>query len=133
MSRERYKPNKRPGTYLLSAAKATVYQEHKSDKFNGGFYMENTINQFDPSRIRNDLMRMVSALSVDALEYVWKPIVYANFLTDEHNPDALSDEDSERFSLIGSVAHDSLEIVRSINDWKIAIKRRRWEESRKKA
>ncbi len=95
--------------------------------------MENTINQFDPSHARAGLMKMLSELSVDALEYVWRPIVYAYFLTVEHNPDALSDEDSERFSLIGSAAHDSFEIVRSINDWQIAIKRRRWEESRKKA
>ncbi len=95
--------------------------------------MENTINQFDPSRARAGLMRMLSELSEDALKYVWRPIVYSYFVTDDHNPDALSAEDSERFSLICSAANDSLELVRSINDLRIALKHRRWEESRKKA
>ncbi len=83
--------------------------------------MENTINQFDPSRARVGLMKMLSELSVDALEYVWRPIVYAYYLTDDNNPDALSDEDVNRFDLIGAAAHDSSEFVSRHNDWRRAI------------
>ncbi len=83
--------------------------------------MENTINQFDPSRARIELLRMLSELSAEALEYVWRPIVYAYFLTDDNNPDALSDEDAERFSLIGAAAHGSPEFVSRLNSWMRAL------------
>ncbi len=95
--------------------------------------MENTINQFDPSRARAGLMKMLSELSVDALEYVWRPIVYAYYLTDENNPDALSNEDAERFSLIGAAAHDSPEIVHELSEWKGYLWRREWKKARAKA
>ncbi len=80
--------------------------------------MENTINQFDPTRARAGLMRMLSELSVDALEYVWRPIVYAYYLTDDNNPDALTDEDVCRFDLISAAAHGSSEFVSRLNDWR---------------
>ncbi len=83
--------------------------------------MENFINQFDPTRARAGLMRMLSELSVDCLELVWRPVVYAYCLTDDNNPDALSDEDAERFSLIGAAAHGSPEFVSRLNGWRRAL------------
>ncbi len=83
--------------------------------------MENFINQFDPTRARAGLMRMLSELSVDALELAWRPVVYAYCLTDDNNPDALSDEDAERFSLIGAAAHGSHEFVSRLNSWMRAL------------
>ncbi len=89
-----------------------------------------TINQFDPSRARAGLIRMLSELSVDALEYVWRPIVYAYFLTDDNNPDAISDEDANRFDLISVAAHGSPEFVSRLNDWRIALQSMEWEKAR---
>ncbi len=81
----------------------------------------NAINQFDPSRARDDLMRMLSDLSVDALELVWRPIVYAYYLTDDNNPNAISDEDANSFELIGAAVHGSSEFVSRLNGWMRAL------------
>ncbi len=90
----------------------------------------NAINQFDPSRARAGLMRMLSELSVDALEYVWRPIVYAYYYTDYHDMDMLTDDDSKRFDLIGAAAHGSPEFISRLDDWMITLQQAEWERAR---
>ncbi len=83
--------------------------------------MENTINQFDPSRARIELLRMLSELSAEALEYVWRPIVYAYYWTDDRNQALLTDDDRNRFSLISVAEYGSPKLVSRLNDWRRAI------------
>ncbi len=84
--------------------------------------MENkTIVQYDPSRARVNLIQMLTELSADALEYVWRPIVYAYYWADYNNPDVLSDDDINRQLLIGAAAHGSSEFVSRLNDWRKAL------------
>ncbi len=92
--------------------------------------MENTINQFDPSRARAELLRMFSELSAEALMYVWRPIVYAYYWTDEHNQDLITIDDINRISLISAVAHDSPELVRALDASRCWIQRTEREKSR---
>ncbi len=93
----------------------------------------NTINQFDPSRARDSLIQMLSELSVDALEYVWRPIVYAYYWTDKRNQSLLTDDDVYRFSLICTAVNDSPELVRELSDWRIYLQRAEWEKARAEA
>ena len=65
-------------------------------------------NEF-PSR--EELARMVLELSDEALAYVRLPILGAYYYTDVRDHDRVTDEDVERYSLIGAVAHDSLNLV----------------------
>ncbi len=95
--------------------------------------MKNTINQFDPSRARVALMRMLSELSVDALEYVLRPIIYAYYWTDDRNQDWLTDDDLNRVSLISAAAHDSPDLVRTLSATGRWIRQMEREESRTKA
>lgn len=68
---------------------------------------------------RAELARMLSELSTaDALEYVWRPIVYAYYLTDCRDPDRLSDDDFMRAGLIGAAAHGSPDLVSSLDSWR---------------
>lgn len=89
-----------------------------------------TINQFDPSRARANLIQMLSELSADALEYVWRPIVYAYYYTDNRDADTLTDDDSKRLSLIGVAAHGSSELVSRLNSWSFWLQRAEWEKAR---
>lgn len=61
---------------------------------------------------REELARMLSELSDDALQYVQRPILYAYYHADDrpHNP--LSVDDLDRLALIGAATHDSPELVR---------------------
>ena len=56
-------------------------------------------------KARTTLTKMLLALSDEALEYVWRPIVYAYYYTDQRDPDRLTDDDANRLSLIGTAAH----------------------------
>ena len=77
---------------------------------------------------RITLTKMLLALSDDALEYVWRPILYAYYYTDDRDPDRLSEEDSIRFSLIGAAAHDSSEMVSMLDKFHIGL----WNTERKR-
>lgn len=69
------------------------------------------LNQFNPYYARDSLLRMFSELSVEALEYVWRPIVYAYYWSDDRDKGILTADDYNRLTLISSAAHDSPEIV----------------------
>lgn len=60
---------------------------------------------------RLNLTKMLLALSDDALEYVWRPIIYAYYYTDQRDPDRLTDDDAKRLSLIGVAAHRGEKLV----------------------
>ena len=60
---------------------------------------------------RITLTKMLLALSDDALEYVWRPIVYAYYYTDQRDPDRLTDDDVKRLSLIGVATHSGEKLV----------------------
>ena len=79
-------------------------------------------------KARTTLTKMLLALSDEALEYVWRPIVYAYYYTDDRDPDRLSEEDSIRFSLIGAAAHDNPETVAMLNKFHIGL----WNTERKR-
>lgn len=78
-------------------------------------------NQKIPSR--SDLINTLSMLSDDALEYVWRPIMYAYLWTDCHGHDQLTDDDMFRIQLSGMIAHGSPEEVKSLDVWRLAIVR----------
>jgi len=51
---------------------------------------------------------------------VWRPIAGACNWTDEHNPNALSEEDVNRYRLIDAAAHGStkdIEFFDDFNNW----------------
>lgn len=64
-------------------------------------------------KARITLTKMLLNLSDDALEYVWRPIVYAYYYTDQRDPDRLTDDDANRLSLIGAAAHGGEGLVPS--------------------
>ncbi len=65
------------------------------------------IKQRDMKRAKAELMKMLSELSNDALKYVWRPIAYAYYWTDEHGEELMTDDDVRRMNLICVVAHES--------------------------
>ena len=60
---------------------------------------------------RITLTKMLLALSDDALEYVWRPIIYAYYYTDQRDPDRLTDDDVKRLSLIRVATHSGEKLV----------------------
>ncbi len=66
---------------------------------------------------RDDLARMLSELSEEALRYVERPILGAYYYTDGRDPDQLSDDDSNRFQLIGAALHEDEETIQSLWAW----------------
>lgn len=77
-------------------------------------------------RAREELIKMLTELSDFALRYVWRPIVYAYCLTDGCDPDCLTNDDAERFSLIGVAAYESPEFVNRLSSWRSAMERAEW-------
>lgn len=73
------------------------------------------------AQARTTLTKMLLALSDEALEYVWRPIVYAYYYTDQRDPDRLTDDDSKRLGLIGAVAHEPPDVIDRLNQVKIAL------------
>lgn len=69
------------------------------------------IKQRDMKRAKVELMKMLSELSDDALQYVWRPIAYAYYWTDEHGIELLTEDDVNRLNLICVVTHESPEYV----------------------
>ena len=60
---------------------------------------------------RITLTKMLLALSHNALEYVWRPIIYAYYYTDQRDPDRLTDDDVKRLSLIRVATHSGEKLV----------------------
>jgi len=69
------------------------------------------------SDVRKDLMRMLSELSDDAVKYARLPVLGAYLWTDQHEPEMLTDEEYDRFSLIGAAVHEPIERVQKLLDW----------------
>jgi len=73
--------------------------------------------QYTASDVRQDLMRMLSELSDEALKYVWLPVLGAYLYTDQRDPDVLSDEDFNRFCLIAAGINRPYETVQKLVNW----------------
>ena len=78
---------------------------------------------------RSTLVKILSALSDEALAYVWRPIMYAYLWTDCHGHDRLTDDDMRRISLSGMIANGSLVAVERLDKWRLAVEH---DEMRKK-
>ena len=72
---------------------------------------------------RITLTKMLLALSDEALEYVWRPVVYAYYYTDQRDPDRLTDDDVKRLSLIGVAAHSGEKLVSRLDTVQRAYER----------
>lgn len=83
--------------------------------------LEKIMQQRDMLRARMELMRMLTELSDNALEYVWRPITYAHCLTDGHSIGTMTHKDMDRFGLIASAANDSPEVVHKANLYRLAV------------
>jgi len=73
------------------------------------------IDQFDPSRVRAGLMRMLSELEDESLQFVMKPIVYAYNWVDAHVMDSITEDDYNRFGLLVDMTYGPSEVVSLIN------------------
>ncbi len=74
-----------------------------------------TIVQYDPSRARVSLIRMLTELSEDALDYVWRPIVYAYNWVDAHDMNSMTKDDDNRLGLLVDMTYGPSEVVSLIN------------------
>ena len=72
---------------------------------------------------RSVLQEVLSALSDEALAYVWRPIVYAYLWTDAHGHDLMTDDDMRRIGLYGMIANGSPEAVERLDKWRLTIER----------
>ena len=77
------------------------------------------------------LTKMLLALSDEALEYVWRPIVYAYYYTDQRDPDRLTDDDSKRLGLISVVAHEPPDVIDRLDGVKRALWHPKWNVDRR--
>lgn len=80
---------------------------------------------------RQNAIRMLEDMSADAIEYVYKFILWTYNYTDMHDPDSLSDEDSERFSLARTAMREDHETVKTLNLYSACMFRRKLNEIRK--
>lgn len=81
---------------------------------------------------RVELMRLLTELSDDALEYVWRPIAYAYYWTDGHDMNILSEDDIKRFHLIVAAAYESSETVRVMDIFRLGLSGAERKEQRRK-
>lgn len=90
------------------------------------------VKQRDMCRARVELMKILAELSDEALEYVWRPIVYAYYWTDGHDQVILSEDDRERMLLICVVAHESPEFVNKLSRYRLFLYNQKFTERRAK-
>ena len=88
-----------------------------------------TAEKEETTAARSTLIKILSALSDEALAYVWRPIMYAYLWTDAHDHDRLTDDDMHRIHLSGIIAHGSPKAVESMDKWCLAVEH---DEMRKK-
>lgn len=79
---------------------------------------------------RSILENTLSALSDEALVYVYRPIMYAYLWTDGHDHDRLTDDDMRRVHLSGMIAHGSPKAVERLDKWRMAEERCMRKEAR---
>lgn len=70
---------------------------------------------------RSILEKTLSALSDEALVYVYRPIMYAYLWTDGHSQNRLTDDDMRRLHLSGMIANGSPEAVKRLDKWRVAV------------
>ncbi len=71
--------------------------------------------QYDPSRARVSLIRMLTELTDESLQYVLRPITYAYNWADAHDMDSMTEDDDNRFGLLADIAYSPSEVVSIIN------------------
>ena len=72
---------------------------------------------------RRKAMQQLAELSPDVLDYVLKPIEWVYNYTDDHDMDALTDEEYERYRLICYALHEPLPNVQRTLSWAYAVHR----------
>lgn len=83
----------------------------------------------ETEQARSTLIKTLSALSIEALAYVWRPIMYAYLWTDGHGHDRLTDDDMNRLHLSGMIAHGSPAAVEHLDKWRMAVERNMGKEA----
>lgn len=78
---------------------------------------------------RSTLQKILSALSDEALVYVWRPIMYAYLWTDGHDHDRLTDDDMRRMHLSWMIANGSPAAVERLDKWRKAVERNMGKEA----
>ena len=88
-----------------------------------------TAEKEETTAARSTLVKILSALSDDALAYVWRPIMYAYLWTDAHDHDRLTDDDMHRIHLSRMVANGSPAAVERLDKWCLAVERNMGKEA----
>lgn len=88
-----------------------------------------TAEKEETTAARSTMVKILSALSDDALAYVWRPIMYAYLWTDGHGHDRLTDDDMRRIGLSGMIAHGSPVAVERLDKWRLAVERNMGKEA----
>lgn len=89
-----------------------------------------TAEKEETTAARSTLVKILSALSDEALAYVWRPIMYAYLWTDCHGHDKLTDDDMRRIHLSGVAANGSPEVVEQLDKWRWAVEWNEMKEAR---
>lgn len=72
---------------------------------------------------RRKAMQQLAELSPDVLDYVLKPIEWVYNYTDDHDMDALTNEEHDRYMLICYALHEPLPNVQMTLSWGRAVRR----------
>ena len=88
-----------------------------------------TAEKEETTAARSTLVKILSALSDEALAYVWRPIMYAYLWTDGHGHDKLTDDDMRRIQLSGMIANGSPVAVERLDKWRRAVEQNMGKEA----
>ena len=88
-----------------------------------------TAEKEEATAARSTLVKILSALSDEALAYVWRPIMYAYLWTDGHGQNRLTDDDMRRLHLSGMIANGSPAAVERLDKWRRAVERNMGKEA----
>lgn len=88
-----------------------------------------TAKKEEATTARSTLQKTLSALSDEALVYVYRPIMYAYLWTDGHGHDRLTDDDMRRLHLSGMIAHGSPAAVERLDKWRKDVERNMGKEA----
>ena len=72
---------------------------------------------------RSILVKILSALSDEALDYVWRPIMYAYLWTDCHGHDRLTDDDMHRIHISCLTTNGSPAVVERLDSLCLAVEK----------
>ena len=88
-----------------------------------------TAEKEEAAAARSTLVKILSALSDEALAYVWRPIMYAYLWTDGHGQNRLTDDDMRRLHLSGMIANGSPAAVERLDKWRRAVEQNMGKEA----